>query len=272
MSYDVASRPTWLRSETPRPHAAFRLFCLPHAGGTSALYRGWGAALPADIEVRAFVLPGREERIAERAASRLDAFVAPLAQIIAEHADRPYALFGHSMGGLVAFEVARALRRLGAPGPCHLFLSASRPPHLWHEFEHIHALPEPAFRLALARMGGMPAELLREDEIMSMLSPMLRRDFELIANYQFTPDAPLNVPLTVLAAVDDTVMPFLHLYEWQRHTRAPFRLRTFSGGHFYLTECRQALLDVVARALRPVAPTPPGTQAPRSWGASPESV
>lgn len=187
--------------------------------------------------------------MAERAHDRLSVLADAVAIAIAEQRDGRFAFFGHSMGGLLSFEVARALRRRGAAAPDHLFVSASRPAHLWSQFEHLHLLPEREFRAALARMGGTPAALLADDDFMSLVSPTLRRDFAAVADYRYVTEAPLDSHLHVLAAVDDTVMPFSSLHEWQRHTRGRFSLHTFTGGHFYISRARAAAQDVIARML-----------------------
>lgn len=253
MSFHTHGRDAgWFRADVARPRAKLRLFCFPHAGGTSALYRGWGDALGPLVEVLAVVLPGREERHAETLSPSFGPLIDDIAEAITQANDRPFAFFGHSMGGLVAFEVARALRRAGAALPDQLFLSASRPPHLWHEFEPLHLLPEDQFRRALARMGGTPAPLLADDDFMSILSPMLRRDFKFVADYRHIAEPPLLSHMSVFGAVDDTVMPFRCLHEWQRHTARRFSLQTFTGGHFYLSRARAVVLEVLTRKLVPV--------------------
>jgi medium-chain acyl-[acyl-carrier-protein] hydrolase len=183
--------------------------------------------------------------------------VSEIVDAIVSIADRPFAFFGHSMGGLLSFEVARTLRRAGAELPRRMFLSASRPPHIAHECEPLHLLPYPAFRAALARMGGTPAEILADDDFMAFISPIVRGDFAAIAGYRHEEDAPLPVDFDLLAARDDTEVPFDRLHEWKRHTTGAFSLETYSGGHFYLSRARDSVLKLVERKLLETAHTGP---------------
>src|SRR5262245_44114205 len=120
----------WFARLEPRPSARLRLYCLPYAGSGAAVYRPWAALLPSTIDLRLVQLPGREARLREPAYTRMDALIEALAPAVASEIDRPYVLFGHSMGALVVFELARALRRLDLPSPTCLFVSGRRAPHL----------------------------------------------------------------------------------------------------------------------------------------------
>ncbi len=169
--------------------------------------------------------------------------------------DRPFAFFGHSMGGLVAFEVARRLREQGQ-SPVHLFVSASRAPQLVREDRPIHVLPDHEFMDELRRLNGTPEEVLEHGELMGLLLPMIRADFTALETYRHVPGPPLDCPITALGGADDPSVGRTELQAWQRQTRAAFTLHLFPGDHFYLNSAEPAVLALVARALAPVADVP----------------
>src|SRR5262245_13516853 len=164
MPLPASTRPAFAFVQ-PTGAARLRLLCFPHAGGGTALYRSWAGALPPGVELGIALLPGREARLHEPPIDRMDTLVASLLKDIAPYLDRPYALFGHSLGALVAFELARALRAAGAPAPRALLVSANPAPQLVHDDPPIHDLPEPLFLEEIRRYGGMPATVLQSPEL-----------------------------------------------------------------------------------------------------------
>jgi medium-chain acyl-[acyl-carrier-protein] hydrolase len=229
----------------PRPGAP-RLFCFPYAGGNSRIFAGWPAKLP-DHEVAVAALPGRDRRFAEQAPDRMADLVPPLAAGIAPLLDRPYALFGHSMGALIAFELARQLRRIGAPAPAHLVLSACRPPALRRVRP-----PDPDTKSLLRRLkqlGGTPAAALADPELLQVLLPVLRADFALVDSYAAAPQPPLSAPVTAVAAQRDPDAAPAAMQAWAAETTGPFALHSMPGGHFFLHDHEDALLHTVAAAL-----------------------
>ncbi len=216
------------------------------------MYRRWATALPAGIELAAVQLPGRESRLAERAIDRMGHLVAALATALRPHLDRPFAFFGHSLGALVAFELARRLAREGRPGPVHLFAAARRAPQVAGTQPPCHDLPEPQFRAALARMGGTPPQVLDNDELMRLLAPTLRADFALAETYRYEPGPPLDCPFTVLGGLADVNTSALQLQGWAEHTRSTFGLQMLPGGHFFIHSALARVLEVVTEALTPL--------------------
>lgn len=245
----------WFTRLVPRPHARVRLFCLPNAGVGGSVYRLWASAMPETIEVQAVQLPGRETRFREPALRRIPAVVDGLCAALAGRLDRPFAFFGHSMGAVVASEVARALHARGAAQPSHLFVSAYRPPHLPALHPPIHTLSDAEFIAEIQRRyGGIPAAVLQEADLMALLLPGLRADIEALETHLPAARPPLTCPIAVFGGDRDGVTPLAHLEAWRGETTGPVRVRVFSGGHFYLDPCRAEVIADVAASLSSLSP------------------
>ena len=245
----------WLRRFVPRPDCTARLFCFSHAGGGAAVFRPWADTLPAEVEVCAVQLPGRESRFREAPITAMQGIVDALLPALLPDLDRPYALFGHSMGSLVAFEVARALQRRGAPGAAHLLVSGRRAPHLPEAETAVHALDDDAFVAEInRRYGGIPAEVLRHRDVLALLLPGLRADMAAIETHRHASGELLACPISAFGGDADQRAPLAQLQAWQEHSHTPLRLRQFAGGHFYFNEApqRAALLREVETSLQPL--------------------
>jgi medium-chain acyl-[acyl-carrier-protein] hydrolase len=239
----------WLSCPKPNPQADLRLFCFPYSGAGAQIYYPWAEMLPKSLEVCPVQLPGRESRLSEPPFTQLAPLVKELVPAILPHLNKPFAFFGHSMGALVSFELARRLRREHGLSPVHLFVSGHGAPHLPDREPAIHDLPEPEFVAKVRSLNGMPEEILNHDELMELLVPILRADFTLCGTYTFRPDAPLDCPISALGGLQDEHVPRRDLEAWQEHTDGPFSVRMFPGDHFYLNADRPLLLRTLAREL-----------------------
>lgn len=239
--------------ERPSPRARIRLFCFPYAGGGASVFRGWSAAAPPEIHVLPVHVPGRGNRFVEPALTRCDDLVEQLAGELEPFLDAPFAFFGHSMGAMVAFELTRRLRALGKPLPEHLLVSGRRAPQRPSDRRPLHALPEGEFRDELRSLNGTPEEILEHPELMELFAPILRADFELCETYAFRDDAPLDIPFSVFGGLEDPDVGRDDLMAWKDHTRGPFKLRMFPGGHFFLNGARQQLVHAVSEDLMRLA-------------------
>ncbi len=241
----------------------FRLFCFPPVGAGASLFAPWRDALAPTVEVAAVQLPGRESRLREAPLDRLDHVVDAVYPEVSR-ADMPFALFGHSMGGLIAFELARTLRRRRAPVPAALFVSATRPPHLWRIGPPRHVLPRAAFRAMLRDMGGTPDDVLRSEELMALVEPRLRADFAVHDTYCYRPEPALECPLSVFGGAFDREVPEEELPAWQRHTARDVRIRIFQEGHFFLQPARRQIAHAILEDLSalPALEARQGTAAP----------
>jgi surfactin synthase thioesterase subunit len=236
---------SWLPSSLLRTTAKTRVFCLPHAGAGASAYRAWPHELPSDLQLCAVQLPGRENRLGEPAIDNVPAMVRGLIDGLRPFFDRPFVLFGHSMGALLSYELACELRRSAAPLPHHLFLSAHRAPHLPGERPHVHNLDAVQFRAELRRLEGTPEAVLENEELMQIAEPILRGDFKLCETYEHVPADPLDVPMSIFGGADDHKVPEAVLRPWQAHSRHPLRLRILQGGHLFVQHSRPALLSAM---------------------------
>jgi medium-chain acyl-[acyl-carrier-protein] hydrolase len=171
------------------------------------------------------------------------------------HLERPFAFLGHSNGALMAFELARALRRSGGPMPLRLFASGRGAPHVPFPEPPVHALPEPDFLHEVRRLSGTPDELFEHPELVELLVPLLRADFALGETYVCRDEPPLDVPITAFGGMDDAEVPLERVAAWRAQTTRGFRLRMFPGGHFFLTTARGELLREVAAELNALPAT-----------------
>ena len=221
----------------PRPTAQARLICFSYAGGGGAVYRPWALALPSEVEVLAVQLPGRESRLREPPLRSMAALVEALAPALLPQLDRPVAFFGHSMGALLAYELARALHARGGPAPQHLMVSGRRAPQLQEPDAPIHHLPDEAFVGEIdRRYGGIPAEILQHRDILELLLPALRADMAAIETHRHQEGPALPCAITAFGGHDDPRAQPAVLQPWGAQTQAGLRTRHFPGGHFYFND------------------------------------
>lgn len=241
----------WIAYRKPRPRARIRLFCLPYAGGAASVFRGWADQLPEEIDVCPVQLPGREGRIREEPFLDSDEAVAALDEALAEELARgPHALFGHSMGAVLGFELARRRKAKGLPEPVHLFVSGRSAPTEPDLEEPIHDLPPDRFRERLRKLNGTPVEVLDHPELMQLVEPLLRSDFQVVETYEYRPGETLTCPITALGGTEDDHVPTDHLDAWSEMTRGAFRKRVLPGDHFFLNgPSRTEILRIIARTL-----------------------
>jgi len=241
----------WLSISQPNPEARLRLFCFPYAGGAASFYRAWHHDLPATVDVCAIQLPGREQRIRERPFTDMGTLVATLVPILRPYLDQPFAFFGHSMGALIAYEVAQQIQQQYGQAPTHLFVSGRRAPMLPEVDTLLHTLPSDDLFLheLQQRYNNLPALLLTNQELRALFTPLLRADFTLVETYSNPMPTRLSCPLIALGGTEDPRASQADLHAWQSLTTADFALHTYPGAHFYLNEQRAPLLATIARYL-----------------------
>lgn len=235
----------------PRPDARVRLFCFPYAGAGPSIYHSWAKLAPASMELCAVQPPGREGRFRDPPFRSMEPLLQHLELELLPYLDRPFAFFGHSMGALVAFELARRLALRGLPIPCHVFVSASRAPHL-ADTAKTYNLPDQRLIEILRRGQGTPAELLVNSETLLFFLPCLRADLEVIETHIHVKGEPLACPISAFGGLHDPrVLPY-HLAAWERYSRGRFKLVMRPGGHFFLQRERNAIMAAVQRELQAV--------------------
>jgi surfactin synthase thioesterase subunit len=228
--------------------AARNLFCFAHAGGGPSFFRPWQAGLAPEIAVRRVALPGREWRLDEPPFRHITDLIDPLCTALEPCLDQPYALFGHSMGAVVAYEVARRFSRPSGSSetaPACLIVSGRRAPGLATGRRRLSGLPDEEFVAEVGRLNGIPAEVLTEPELLEMLLPPLRADFELAETYQPLPGGRLSCPVAAYLSTADPEVEYGGVLGWRETTTGEFTVRVFSGDHFYLKGGRPDVLNAV---------------------------
>jgi surfactin synthase thioesterase subunit len=226
-----------------------RLFCAPYAGGGAAAYREWLKAFSADVDVCALQLPGRERRHREPALTDMGSLVEALVDVLEPYLDCPFAFFGHSMGSVIAYETARAIRAQRGLSPRCLFVSGRRAPHLQARKAPIHPLPDKAFLDEIRALNGTPPEVLAHAELMALMLPLLRADFTLVETYRPFALPKLECPIVALAATEDPEATVEELAAWRDATLGNFALETFRGDHFYLNANLTAVIALIMQHL-----------------------
>lgn len=239
----------WVVFPRPNPLADVRLFCLPYAGGSTSIFRSWPAALSPEVELGAVQLPGRERRLGEPPINHLPTLVEAVAESLQRYSDMPFAIYGHSMGALVGFEVARHLRREGKEGPLCLFLSGFRAPQRPNLHPLIYNLPEEEFVQGLRRLEGTPEEVLQNRELLQIMMPALRADFTIVNTYAHTHEPPLDCPISIFGSLQDSEVSRDDFDAWREQTTREFKLRMMPGGHFFLHAAYPAILQAIGANL-----------------------
>jgi medium-chain acyl-[acyl-carrier-protein] hydrolase len=255
----------WIVRYRPDEQARIRLFCLPYAGGGASIFRPWAGGLGPDVEVCGIQLPGHEMRLGENAYKRTGPLIQALAQAILPYLDRPFALYGHSMGALLSFELARQLRRAYDRLPLCLYIAAYRAPQLPNPNIKIYHLPSEVFKVVL-RADGIPETILQNEELMQAMLPTLRADFELCDAYSYYEEPPLACPFVIFGGQDDVRVGSGDLQQWTMHSSASSRLSILPGSHFFLHSAQQQLLTEISQDLATRAQTVPDRNGQeRNW-------
>lgn len=239
----------WLKELAPQPLAALRLICFPHAGGSAASYRLWPRALAPKVGVLAVQYPGRAERYDEPLVDDMRVAVSRIADEIEGLQGAPYAFFGHSMGGAMAYEVACLLLERGIELPRHIFISGRQPP-MHHKGGVIHAASDKQVMKELLRLSPLNSVLLEEPELAELMLPIIRNDYRLIESYMPRKDPViLPVPITVLLGDKDEELTFAQACDWGGYTSCGFAVHVFPGDHFFfLDECAD-VTELIGRVL-----------------------
>lgn len=240
---------SWVTCPKPNPQAKLRLFCFHYAGGGALSFRTWSDSLPSHVEVCPIELPGRGIRLKEPPFTRLENLLQALSKALLPSLSKPFAFFGHSLGALVSFELARLLHRNHRFSPVHLFVSGHRAPQIPDPDPPIHALPEPAFLEELRRYNGTPEEVFNNTELMQLFLPTLRADFAVIETYVYAPSPRLNCPITAFGGLQDWKASCHELEAWREQTNAAFSVQMFPGDHFFVHSSRSLLLQSLSRKL-----------------------
>lgn len=238
---------SWIRQTRANTHARLRLFCFAHSGGGASFFRNWGESIGTDIDVYSLQLPGRENRRSEPPFTQFTPLIETLADVLLPYMDLPFAFFGHSLGALISFELARQLRRQGRRGPAQLFVSGRRAPHIPRLETSIVSLPDSEFIAEIQRFHGTAPEVLQNKEVMELFLPLLRADFSLYESFVYASERALHCPISVFGGDDDTEVSLENLMAWKVHTSSMFKLHIFPGDHFFLRKAEVQILQIINR-------------------------
>lgn len=251
MKTSIITRSPWIRQSNLKPEARLRLFCFPHSGGGASLYYRWNEGIDQTIDVCPVQLPGRENRRDEPPVTLFDPLIASLTDALAPFMDVPFALFGHSLGALLCFGLARSLRRQGKAGPCALFVSGRRAPQIPREDRPVSSLTDDEFIEKIRRFHGTNEDILQNSELMELFLPLLRADFSVYESFAYTLEPPFHCPISAFGGRDDHEVPVASLIAWKDHTVSTFGLHQFPGGHFFLRDAQEQVLQIIIDELAP---------------------
>ncbi|MEM8637300.1 MAG: thioesterase domain-containing protein [Cyanobacteria bacterium P01_G01_bin.54] len=242
----------WLIEIKPNPTATCRLFCLPYNGGSITAFDTWPEALPETVAVYGIQLPGGVDRRHEAPLPTIDAVVQALVPPLLPYLDRPFALYGHSLGALVAFELACAMRQTGDRQPLHLFVGAWGTPHLPNPYPHLQHHTDAEIIAQILPLVDVPPTILSHAKTMQVLLPLLKTGAQLHEDYQYAPRDPLDCPISALRGEADQVITTAAIQAWQQHTCKGFQAQVFPGNHLFLHQAQSLLLDYLTQQLTPV--------------------
>jgi medium-chain acyl-[acyl-carrier-protein] hydrolase len=238
----------WWVIPTPRPHARLRLFCFPYAGGSATVFHAFVRALPESVEAASLQLPGRAFRLREPAFTDFDALLNAVDTALTPMLNRPCALWGHSLGALVAFELARKLRDRQA-APVHLFVSGAAAPETPRLQLAPTDLASNAFWSAMHRLYGTPLQVLSDPALLELAVRPLKDDVQVLASYRYRATDPLPCPITAFTGRDDPTVSRTDAEAWRAHTTGDFALHEVPGPHLFLRDFPPQLTAPLLAAL-----------------------
>ncbi|MFN2123565.1 MAG: thioesterase II family protein [Candidatus Promineifilaceae bacterium] len=241
----------WVLRPKPNPKARLRLICFPNSGSGPVIFYKWPSYLPPEVELWGIRLPGRETRISEPAYTQLPELVERTAEVLQPYLDRPYALFGHSLGALTSYELAHHFQKLGLSQPVHLLLSGHRAPHRPPLNPPYHQTEDKVFLEHLRQFNGTPDAILQNEELIKLMLPGLRADFTVWETYTYNNHPPLDCPMSIFGSFGDPEATAFDFEAWREHTSGPFTLRMFDGGHFYFQNDLASFLQIISETLQP---------------------
>ncbi|MFZ6658978.1 thioesterase II family protein [Undibacterium sp. TJN19] len=244
----------WFLITRPKPKAQYRLFCFPYAGGSATAYMAWEDLLPDNIELVAIQPPGRANRLSEGLLTSVDDMAGQIARFIPQWLDRPYMMYGHSLGAAVSFELLHVLKEKNLPMPFRYFCGARRAPHYSPRIPPIHNYPLDKFKSELKSLNGTPEIILNNADLMEIFVPILRTDFKAAYIYHRAPDVKLDCAVSIFGGALDDKVTKEDLVGWQDHFQKKADFRVFDGGHFFMDENKDLVLNAICEGMQTTSP------------------
>jgi medium-chain acyl-[acyl-carrier-protein] hydrolase len=239
---------TWIPYRRMSSHSRLRLFCFPYGGGSASVFIKWLKIFPLEIDICPIQYPGREKRIDEPQFTSLSLLIDALANVLLPELNIPFAFFGHSLGALIGFELARRLRK-NRISPEYLFVSGYCAPSIIKKELAMHVLPDLEFIEELRNYSGTPESVLENRELMELLLPAIRADFAIKETYIYSPSVPLNCPISAFGGTKDLEVNRNDLELWKEQTTNRFQVRMFPGNHFYIHKNAEELAASICEDL-----------------------
>lgn len=235
----------WYKNFKPKPEAKIRLFCFHHSGGGASSYYRWLEHISPNIELIAIQLPGREDRFCEPVMSCLEDIIAELSEGFWAYKEKPFYVFGHSLGALVGFEFVKAIRKVYSISPCYLVISAARAPHLIPCRLPLSQLDDETLIEKLKVYDGIDEHILNHRELLNLFLPSLRSDFYLLEKYQYNSSQPFRCDILTMAGSHDKTVSDEDLHAWSAYTKGKFTYLSFPGSHFFIKNHQKRILQII---------------------------
>lgn len=235
----------WIRRYHRAPDSPVQLVCFAHAGGSASFFFPVSRAMSPAVEVSAVQYPGRQDRRAEPNIDDIATLADAIFPVVRPLTDRPLAFFGHSMGAIIAYEVALRLEADGAPPLTRLYASGRRAPSRYRQ-EAVHRLGDAGLIADMRKLSGTNAGLLGDPETLAMILPSVRSDYKAIETYTHTPGRTVSCPIRALIGDSDPKVTVEEAKAWSEHTTGSFDMRVFPGGHFYHVDQSRELIQFLS--------------------------
>ena len=237
--------PNWYITHKKNPSALLRLFCFHHSGGGASAYYPWVEQLSPYIELIAIQLPGRENRFSEPLINNLNEITTYLAEGFCYYIDKPFIVFGHSLGALLSFEFTKVIYERHSVFPCHMIVSATKAPHFPFRAKHLSKLDGVCLKEELKIYNGIDERILYNDELLDLFLPIIKNDFSICENYRYLQSRPFLFDILALSGTNDQTVTNEELLGWSDYTTGKFESVFFPGGHFFIHEHKQKILELI---------------------------
>lgn len=241
----MVSEKKWCVTYKKNPKAILRIFCFPYSGGGASAYFPWIDKLSSSLELVSIQLPGRENRFHEPLVSNLDVIIAELCKEFERYKEKPFIVFGHSLGALLCYEFVKGVHKLYNTYPKHMFISASKAPHMPFRIKKLSHLSDVQVIKELSVYGGIDQTLKENIQILKIFLPIFRNDFSIGENYSYRKFTPFPFNITVFHGVNDPTVKEEEINAWQKYTTGHFESFSFEGGHFFIKNKQDEILKVI---------------------------